>query len=92
MVEWIITNQLGRRNLSDEQKSYLRGKRYASEKKAHGERGPKKTGHNVQSSGTAEKLSEEYGVDEKTIRRDAAFATAVDTLAKNVGPEIKAIT
>ena len=32
-VEWIIANQLGRRNLTPEQKSYLRGKRYQLEKK-----------------------------------------------------------
>jgi ParB-like chromosome segregation protein Spo0J len=27
-VNWIINNQLGRRNVTEEQKAYLRGKRY----------------------------------------------------------------
>ena len=60
------------RNVTEEQKAYLRGKRYRAERKGHGERGDgKKTGHNAQSnSGTAAKLSDEYHVDEKTIRRD----------------------
>jgi len=32
-INWIINNQLGRRNLTELQKSYLRGKRYNTEKK-----------------------------------------------------------
>lgn len=31
-IAWICKNQLGRRNLSDEQKTYLLGKRYSAEK------------------------------------------------------------
>ena len=31
-IAWICKNQLGRRNLSDEQRVYLLGKRYAAEK------------------------------------------------------------
>ena len=31
-IAWICKNQLGRRNLSDEQKAYLLGKRYSAEK------------------------------------------------------------
>ena len=34
---WIIDNQLSRRNITPEQASYLRGKRYLSEKKEIGE-------------------------------------------------------
>lgn len=88
VVEWIACHQLGRRNASDETKSYLRGKRYKVEKK-QGERTDLTSGHNAQKSTAAEKLATEYGVDEKTIRRDADFAEAVDTLAENVGPAVK---
>ena len=35
-INWVIANQLGRRNLTEEQKSYLRGKRYNLEKKGVG--------------------------------------------------------
>src|SRR2546425_6224827 len=35
-INWIINNQLGRRNLTEAQKSYLRGKRYQQEKKREG--------------------------------------------------------
>jgi hypothetical protein len=61
----------------------LRGKRYNGEKQAHGGQVPgSSSGQNVHSlETTAEKLSTEYNVDEKTIRRDGQFAAAVDSLA-----------
>jgi hypothetical protein len=34
--EWMVINQLGRRNLTNEQKSYLIGKRYENEKQKQG--------------------------------------------------------
>jgi phage N-6-adenine-methyltransferase len=60
--------------------SLLRGRRYNRTKKAHGERGPEKSGQNVQSFSTAESLAADHGVDEKTIRRDGKFAEAVESL------------
>lgn len=36
VIEWIIQFQMGRRNLTEEQKAYLRGKRYENEKLKHG--------------------------------------------------------
>jgi len=76
----------GRRNLSDYQKSYLRGKRYLTEKKGHG--GDRKSSaQNAHLTSTSETLAEEYDTSEKTIRRDADFATAVDTIAENCGPD-----
>jgi hypothetical protein len=71
------------RNSSDEQKSYLRGRRYREEKK-QGERTDLTSGHDVHKS-TSEMLAEEYGTSEKTIRRDALFSHDVDTIAANVG-------
>lgn len=79
-ADWIDKNQLGRRNLDPRQMSLLRGRRYNRTKKGHGERGPEKSGQNVQSFSTAETLAAEHGVDEKTIRRDGQFAEAVETL------------
>lgn len=79
-ADWIDKNQLGRRNLDARQMSLLRGRRYNRTKKGHGERGPEKSGQNVQSFSTAESLAAEHGVNEKTIRRDGEFAEAVETL------------
>jgi len=109
-INWIINNQLGRRNLAPEQVSYLRGKQYKQEKKEHGERGKakktgqndhsfldddqvdggKKTGHFDQSFyGTAERIAAQAGVSPKTIRRDAAYADAIDKIAGVAGPEAR---
>ena len=41
-LSWICKNQLGRRNLTPQQKKYLIGERYDAEKKAHG--GDRKSG------------------------------------------------
>lgn len=79
-ADWMDRNQLGRRNLDSIQLSLLRGRRYNRTKKGHGERGPEKSGQNVQSFSTAESLAAEHGVNEKTIRRDGEFAEAVEAL------------
>lgn len=78
-INWIIDNQLGRRNLTPEQRDYLLGKKYNREKKAPVGFSDRDVsgGQNVQGSTTAEKLAEQYKVDEKTVRRAGQFAEAV---------------
>lgn len=99
---WIINNQLSRRNISLEQVKYLRGKRYNEEKKEQGapignQNAEKQNGQIVHFENkpelskqtTAQALANEYGVNEKTIRRDAQFANSVDTLADKLGDDIR---
>jgi len=87
--EWIIKNQLGRRNLTSQEASYYRGKLYESRKQdtySH----PKSGGnfyHRLEK--TAEQIGKEYGVSEKTIRNDAEFSKSVDKVAEKVGKEAK---
>lgn len=86
--EWIIKNQLGRRNLTSQEASYYRGKLYESRKLNHG--GDRESsGQNVHLEKTAEIIGKEYGVTERTIRRDAEFSKAVDKVAEKVGKEAK---
>ena len=76
---WMLGNQMSRRNLSSLQMSYLRGLRYETEKLSVGRQKADdiKTGQNDQINLlTSEKLAEEYSVGEKTIRRDAKFTKA----------------
>lgn len=91
--DWIVTNQLGRRNLTPDQMAYLRGHKYEIAKKRHGERGPgKKSGQNgpsFSSERTRDTVSRETGVSPNTIRRDAKFTQAVDRLVEEAGPEVK---
>lgn len=85
--EWMINNQLGRRNLTQDQTSYYRGLRYESLKK-------KKGGFSyVESKGqsdlpTSEKLAGEFKVSESTIKRDARFATGLELIGKS-NPKLK---
>lgn len=88
---WIIRNQLNRRNQTPEQTSYYRGKLYEQEKKI-GFKGNQYTesasGNNYQKQ-TADRIAEQYGVTEKTIRNDAAYAAAVDALADATGEDVR---
>ena len=86
-INWIIDNQMGRRNISDEQKSYLRGLRYRNEKR-QGARTDLTSGQNVHKSTTSQVIADQYNVDEKTIRRDEKFADSLDRVAE-YAPEIK---
>ena len=88
VIEWMIRNQINRRNQTPEQISYFRGKLHEKTKQRHG--GDRKSnGHNVQLISTAQAIAQEYGVDEKTIRRDADYAKAIDTIGKQVGEDVK---
>jgi len=87
--DWIIMNQLGRRNLTEEQRSYLRGKRHSEEKGTRG--GNRTKGAKCQSDTllVRERLAQEYKVAPSTIVRDAKFAEAVDMIAAENGPEAR---
>lgn len=77
--DWMIMNQLGRRNLTNEQRSYLRGLRYEREKQNHGgERASTQNGN----MRTHEKLAAEYQVSKNTIMRDAEFAKGIEKLGE----------
>ena len=85
VIAWICKNQLGRRNLTEEQKKYLLGRQYKAEKATHG--GDRKSG-NLKSSGqndhlifnenTRQRLAKENNVSESYVRRAEYFADGVD--------------
>jgi hypothetical protein len=90
-INWLINHQLGRRNLTEEQKSYLRGKRYNLEKRQDGGHGVQKAADRSDPPMTAQRLAQEYQVGEATIKRDGQFATALDTLEQEVRADIREI-
>lgn len=88
--DYMINNQLGRRNLTREQASFLRGMRYHNEKS---ERGKYDRNHKPQNEvydlvKTSERLAEEYKVSKNTIERDAAFAIGLEKIG-SVNPALK---
>lgn len=88
---WIINNQLGRRNITSEQRDYLIGRLYKEQKKEHGgdRKSEESRGQNVPLIGTAERIAEQFKISEKTVKRAEKFVDAVDTLAGNCGEEVK---
>jgi len=72
-LEWIDLNQLGRRNLTPDQMSLVRGRVY---QRAKGKRG----GARANRQNVALTLATQHGVTERTIERDGQFAEAVDKL------------
>lgn len=86
---WIISTQLGRRNLDAKQKSYLVGKWYQDEKKQPHRPSGKKGDTVSPLKKTAEKIAEKTGQSSRQVNRDAQFTEAVDTLVTNIGPEVK---
>jgi len=79
-INWVIDNQLARRNCTPEAISYLRGLRYRNEKQDHG--GDRKSSINSCYLKTAGKLAQTYKVSPGTIQNDEQFAAAVDAVAK----------
>ena len=94
-IAWICKNQLGRRNLSDEQKAYFLGKRQSAEKQiekqrdATGRCAPSgQNDHPEEKLKTSERIAKEIGKSEKHVRRAEQYAQALD-LADSVCPGIK---
>lgn len=99
-VAWICANQLGRRNISEETRRYLIGKRYDAEKTkgARNKKGInqatyKRKSENVPSSEevchhrTAFQLGTEYHVSHQTVQKYGAYSRALDVIAKK-NPDI----
>lgn len=85
--EWMINNQLGRRNLTQDQISYYRGLKYESlKKKKGGFAYVESKGQNELS--TSGKLAGEFKVSESTIKRDAKYATGLEVIGKS-NPRLK---
>lgn len=96
-IAWICQNQLGRRNLTPEQKKYLIGKQFEAEKAMRGgNHGNQYTasakcqvGTLPPTTDTAERIANENGIGRRSVFRAEAFSKAVD-IADEVEPGIRA--
>ncbi|PAX52241.1 hypothetical protein [Brunnivagina elsteri] len=88
---WIANHQLGRRNITPEVASYLRGKRYLNLKgdRTGNLKQNSPNGNYFRSVDAAKSLAEQYKVTDRTIRNDALFTEALDTLEQSLGDEVK---
>ena len=99
-IIWICKNQLGRRNLTPEQKLFLIGKQYEAEKSSHGE--ARKESHDengrfhrssqTDNSGeaikTCERIAEENGVSKATVLRASKYMKGVE-IAESLIPGMR---
>ena len=87
---WMINNQLARRNLTDSWRRYFIGKRYEEEKKEvtnpYGVKGRDECQSGPQLN-TAEKIAKENNSSERTVKRNAEYSKAIDII-KEQEPEI----
>ena len=99
-IAWICKNQLGRRNLTPNQKKYLIGKQYEAEKASHGgerglihdEKGQFTSRCQIDTLRTKERtrdrIAQENGISSSSVCRAEAFSKAVD-IADEIEPGIR---
>ena len=87
---WLISHQVGRRNLNTHQLAYFQGSLYLRLKR-QGRRTDLTSDHSEQKSpDTATELGRQFSVSAATIRRNADYAQAVDVIAQAIGPTARA--
>jgi hypothetical protein len=80
VIEFMCSNQLGRRNLSDIARADLRGLRYNNQKKMRGGDRRSKGKDCTLKGGTAESIAQESGVAPRTVKNDAKLAESLDAI------------
>ena len=92
-IAWICKNQLGRRNLTPEQKKYLIGKQYEAERQARGgdrksEEAQSKYQDETLSADTGTRIAKQNNVSRISVLRAYGFSSGID-LAEEAVPGIK---
>ena len=90
-IVWMCKKQIGRRNITDEQRTVLIGEAYKAQKLSRG--GDRKTenfsngqnDHLKNSMITAQMIASDFGVGEKTVRRAEQFLDGLNA-AEEVFP------
>lgn len=90
--EWMYRKQLGRRNLTDEQRAYMIGKMAEARKMSHGGDRRSADFSKVQSEqlkkvDTHAEIAKEVGVGRSTVQRADMFAKGIDKI-REVAPEV----
>ena len=93
-IDWMYRNQLGRRNLTDEQKTFLLGKLYEARKRVVGNktsaRNPDGTFQSDQNerngtryAETADEIADEQKIGAATVKRAGQYAKGIDTIRED---------
>lgn len=85
-IDWIVSNQLGRRNCTDEQRMYALGKLYEARKHVHGgdrrsdSFSRRQNGALDRPGRVREQIMKEQGVGQKTVERSEQYAKGIDAI------------
>lgn len=91
--DWMYKNQLGRRNLTEQQRAYMIGKMYEARKNSVGnpqQRNADGTFQLSQNGGigaTDESIASELGIGRNTVGRNANYAKGIDAI-READPEV----
>ncbi len=92
--DWMFRNQLGRRNLTDEQQTYVLGKLYEARKHVHGKTQKRNSDGTVrrrQSDANGGRIRDEIAAEQnvgaKTVDRAGQYAKGIDAI-RNDDPEL----
>ena len=91
VLKWIDSNQLSRRNLTDEQRSFLYG-RLSKINKQEGFKGNKYTNvvrDKMSLTTNQQSVAEDLGISTKTLQRDEQYTDAVEKIATTFGTDFK---
>lgn len=83
--EWMLRNQLARRNLKRDQWTYLVGILYRMQKRDVGSN--QWVAQNDPPAPTADRIAGQFGISPATVKRAETFANSVDLIAERDGPE-----
>lgn len=92
--DFMIDNQLGRRNLTPEQTSYLRGLKYRNERQTIGRPSQReeliepKESNEKPGQRTQDRLAREFKVSPRTIHRDREYSEGIDKLTPDLKQEV----
>lgn len=88
-LEYELTVQLARRNLTDEQREYLIGKQYKTRQKIQGtnnqyvqQKSESDQNEHFHSGKTADVMAKEYGIGQATVRRAGQYSEGLDNADK----------
>lgn len=88
VLEYILENQLSRRNLTPKQAALYRGELYNARKGVRGGTGANQ--HQPTNTGSvAEEIAAKTGVSPRTVKNDAKLASDVATITEAAGPEVR---
>jgi len=86
--QWVIRNQLSRRNLTPDAASYLRGLLVRAAPRDSGARTDRTSSNSLT---RLQAMADEHGVTRQTLHNDAVFADAVDAIAEAAGDDARPV-